>query len=465
MKLAQNSLLKEKNALTVVEGEFAKYNNLLTGVLREQVVQLSLSSAKKKPKALHAGEVQSLALKADKESTIMEITNISEVESIAGNLTEGITSFPAYQEERDCNAITSTSSPNRKQGARGTKRQPGQKITDIIQKLVQEQQLNATNVDASQVDGKTKRKSLDAVVAKLHEVKNQEIDKTFCVDLGSAKLVREHSKLDTVVEKLAAKQNQPQLFPTSYLVNREDPVKTAGTSESNILHTKAITSVDSSNSAKVTICNATGEDDKMEFGSVQGVEGKAITNSVDSDGKLKYKQKVSHEEENMPEIDIVKSVNDWAMDDSSPDDFGMQTVDTSLHHKTTVGPDKSTGQKLASPGTSRTVTVKVIAVTNQESTPAGSTVSSSSKSHKPKVIDSSSKNVLEKVTNNLTQKYQMKSVDLEILLEHDESRDNLDHVTCDGLTEYCAAKVYTPHQQSDVVSDVAFMGLLQVQGW
>ena len=462
MKLAQNSLLKEKNALTVVEGELAQYNNLLASVLQEQPqrvganqLQLSLPSAKK-PKVLHAGEPRSLGLEADKESTIVEITNSSEV---AANLvvpTKRTTSFPAYQEERDFNTITSTCSSDRRQVVRGTKRQPGQKITDVIQKLVQEQQLNATNADASQIDDKTKRKSLDAVVAKLHVVKNQELDKTFCVDLGSAKLVREHSKLDTVVEKLTAKQNQSQLFPTSYLVHHE--VKTAGTNECNILHTEADTSVDSSNSVKVTIPNLTGEDDKMEFGSVQGVKGKVVTNSVDSDGKLKYKQKASCEEKNISEVDNEKSVNDWAMDDSSLD------IQASPNKKTQIDlGGKSNVQKLASPGTSRTVTVKVIAVANQEPSPANSTVSSSSKSHNPKVIDNTSKNVLAKVTNNLTQKYQMKSVDLEILLEHDEFRDNSVHITCDGLTEYCTARAYTAHHQSAVVSDVAFMGLLQVQ--
>lgn len=462
--MAQNSLLKEKNALTVVEGELAQYNNLLAHVLQEQPqrvgtnrLQLSLPSAKK-PKVLHAGEPRSLALEADKASTIVEITNSSEVENTAANLTvptKVTTSFPAYQEEKDFNTITSTCSPDHRQVVRRTKRQPGQKITDIIQKLVHEQQLNATNADASQVDDKTKRKSLDAVVAKLHVVKNQELDKMFRVDLGSAKLVREHSKLDTVVKKLTAKQNQPQLYPTSYLVHHE--VKTAGTNECNILHTEADTSVDSSDSVKVTSPNLTGEDDKMEFGSTQGVKGKVVTNSVDCDGKLKYKQKASCEEKNKSEVDNEKSVNDWAMDDSSPD------MQASPNKKTQIDlGDKSNAHKLASPGASRTVTVKVIAVANQESSPVMSTVSSSSKSHNPKVIDNRSKNVLAKVTNNLTQKYQMKSVDLEILLEHDEFRDNSVHVTCDGLTEYCTARVYTPHHQSAIVSDVALMGLLQV---
>lgn len=120
---------------------------------------------------------------------------------------------------------------------REAKTKPGQKIANVVKKLTQERvthtpSIAAPNVKetaevaASLTDDKNTGKSLDAVVAKLHIVKKQELDKQFHVDLGSAKQVRENSKLDSVVEKLVAKQTRSELFPSSYPAHFEALVNT-----------------------------------------------------------------------------------------------------------------------------------------------------------------------------------------------------------------------------------------------
>ena len=447
VKAAQNSLLKEKNAQTVVEGELAHNKNSLATMLQDQSQKISTdlsSPAAKKPKVICDDEAIKHTLEDDK-STTMEVAGSTEVDS-----TVVVQVVPTEEKSvQDTRTVTNSK-------LIGAKLQPGQKISNVIERLVQDQQSNAANINTSEVEEKGKRKSLDAVVAQLHVVKNQELDKMFCVDLGSTKIVRENSKLDSVVEKLAAKQNQPQMFPTSFLVDHEDSVKTSDASVSSVMHTEADTSVDSSSTEKVIKHLSSRAEDinnKMEFDSASGFEeGKVVRNAKDYDGKLCKQNEVSA----AVCSDQLVDKEEW--NTSSVLATGDDGMYMSTEHETTSDSSyKNNAQKLTSPG--RKVTVKVLAVANQGPTPSESAVSCSSK----QIVSSSGKNVLAKVTNNLTQKYQMKSVDLELLLEHDESSDDLVHVTCDGLTEYCAARVYTLEHQNTVVPDVVFTELLQVQ--
>lgn len=115
---------------------------------------------------------------------------------------------------------------------------PGQKIANVVKKLSQEHHAHTSNQPsttasnnrekADEVEDKSTRRSLDAVVAKLHIVKKQEFDKQFQVDLGSVKQVRENTKLDSVVEKLVAKQSQSQLcdYPVHFETLPNKSIKT-----------------------------------------------------------------------------------------------------------------------------------------------------------------------------------------------------------------------------------------------
>ena len=247
MKVAQNNLLKEKSAVTVVEGELTHFRNLLAKFqqqsqqkpVQQEGVQATISKGDTPLKETGVMDLivtldepeqfatsttrtdQQASTSDDIKETCSDILNVQNHPADAAISTETITS--------DCtNPSLSFDKRLNSQVLTGSKVQPGQKIASVVKKLTQDHVIHAPSIavsDSEEVamctEDKNTRKSLDAVVAKLHIVKNQELDKQFHVDLGSSRLVRENTKLDSVVEKLVAKQTHSQPFASGYPVHFE----------------------------------------------------------------------------------------------------------------------------------------------------------------------------------------------------------------------------------------------------
>ena len=248
VKLAQNNLLKDKNALTVVEGELARFR----GLLSQQSQQKPMLPKNGQP---IGNTVDTLLLKT--KSDVADVTDAEQliVSSNIGQQTS-FTSDNAKDSSSDIvknpnlnNVATAgtetittecTSSPlslKKKSISKDDKIKPGERIDSVAKKLSKEAQERSTHATSRATltvekatphsENRNTRKSLNAVVTQLHIVKKQEFDKQFHVDLGPAKQARENPKLNHVVKMLVAKQSQSRRLSSDYPVDLQALTKSS----------------------------------------------------------------------------------------------------------------------------------------------------------------------------------------------------------------------------------------------
>ena len=339
---------------------------------------------------------------------------------------------------------------------------PGQKIANVVKKLSQEHHVHTSNPPSTaapkneemscQVEDKSIRKSLDAVVAKLHIVKKNEFDKQFQVDLGSVKQARENTKLDSVVEKLVAKRSQSQLscdYPVRFeaVPNKSADIMDASVhgmeadvsstvpdifDDSKIDMQRKSTVMKPSN-IKNSFHSIVGKDtDKpvIMFGNVDGEQEKKQGESVISSVKQGVQMKLA----SGPKIVKVETAH-------SDTNSGVQSGVIQLRSKD-QGDTKEghTATNLLNIPTKLPVGVPV-------------TFDEPSPQHKQ---------MLAKVNKFIIETFNVKPKVLECLPGSDDSQDTLNDSMCGSLTDFYAMNSTVSVQQESSVPDSTFMKLFQV---
>lgn len=507
VKLAQNNLLKDKNTLTSVEGELARFRSLLSKLQQQQSQQkpnqqkdnrTTISSVdsplkKKKsnvvqttvepnePEKFEASSSTDDNAKNTSSSNMVNIPTPANAPTIRPeDITSEFTSSPLSLSKRLNSKVT-----------REAKIKPGQKIANVVKKLSQEHLAHvlpstaasstvasstvasstaaSSNEEvANQIEDKSTRRSLDAVVAKLHIVKKQEFEKQFHVDLGSAKQVRENTKLDSVVEKLVAKQSQSQLLSSGYPVQFESLVSKSA---------KIDTALDSPVQYMEADVSSTVPDNFD--GNKIDIESKSVVTGA-SKFKGKFQGTLTR---NADKPVLVVGVAD-SKQVKRPDNVRQSVTNTPTKQGVQIklasmpkGINKAeTAYTVTDSGEKRSIHLrsKEPAVTK-----VGGTVSNlvslptklpSDESFSALMLSPRGKNILAKVNKFIIETFAVKPKDLftvkpkdlECLPEKDDSKENLNDSMCGSLTDFYAENSQVCVQQDCSIPDVIFVKLFQV---
>ena len=457
--------MKDKNAVTVVEGELAHFRSLLIQVQQQprqsptqQNNNQMLSNTVESPVKEEKSSVMDVTIPMDdsEQGSTADQQTPATSDDIKDTTSDVINSPNIDSATTTTGTASETNSPlslRKKLGTKEKKTIPGQKIANVVKKLSQERTTPAPAVAAaaSSIEEATVHnedrstcKSLDAVVAKLHIVKQQELEKQFHVDLGPAKQVRESTKLDSVVEMLVAKQSQAQ--PSiSYPVSFETPAKPT---------TKVNTAVASSKCMEADVSSTVPdnlEDNKMD------VETKSVIAEASKAKSTKIPDKpvvvagIANKQEKRQE-----NVND-------------SVINTALN-KQAVQMKLTTGAKSSKVETAHSATDSEIARSTEQVDTKDRVVVSSLPSLSTKLptlgtsimLTSRMQCTLAKVTKVLIEKFAITPKDLEDFLGQASLKEISNDSISGNLTEYYFNNSQIDVHQQSPVPDAVFVKLLQV---
>lgn len=451
--------------MTAVEGELTHFRSLLAKLISEQkftqpklnqsITSNDDGSVKQKKSCVvdtivasndHTTSSADHQTQVTSDNATVNMPNSTDVASRTKNISSEFTTSPLSFSKRLTSKVT-----------RETKIKPGQKIANVVKKLSQEHLIHAPSVVASgseevanQPEDKNTRRSLDAVVAKLHIVKKQEFDKQFHVDLGSAKQARENTKLDSVVEKLVAKQSQSQLLSSGWplhfetLVNKTATVNTVVNSSMHCMDADVSSTVpDNFDDCKM---NTETKSVKTE---ASMAKGKFQSTPTDKPVTLVTVRIADSKQENAGEL-VTDTVTKQA----------VQTKLTS-RPKSTL-PKTEPAQALDSE-----VKFNVTQLMRKEQTDATDGNSFYSLASLPTrltglpvtsfMLSSRSKQVLSEVQKFVIETFSIKPKNLESLLQKDDSREMLSDSMCGSLTDYYIENLQVYVQQDSSVPDAIFV--------
>lgn len=466
MKLAQNNLLKEKNAKTVIEGELAHFRSLLAKIQQQPYQkltqqddqQVTISNVQLKVKerksdlAVVSDEPKHFAASIDQQTSM---TSDNEKNSNTVNIpNQTISTDATIVMETDTSKHTNSLSRKlNSKVTREAKIKPGQKIDNVVKKLSQECVPHILNTTSSAkevtfyTDDKSTRRSLDAVVAQLHIVKKQQFDKQFHVDLGLAKQVRENSKLDSVVEKLVAKQSQFEA-----LLNK---------------NTTGISSIaDSSLPCMEPDVSSTVPDD------LDDTESKSMVTEASIKAKDKFRSTLAKDTNEPVTLTAIPKTRQLYI--SIVDPVTMQADITKVQTKLVSGPNTvNKMETIQTPTDNEADDVsksRSKEKTDQKEEIANSTCFSTNLPTRVPVTSSTiapvtpvhSNVMLAAVRKYIIEKFSVKQMDLEGLLGQDDSNVILNDTTYENLTEFYAEISQGHTQQDTSVPDEMFVELLQV---
>ena len=471
--------MKDKNSVTVVEGELAHFRSLLVKLQQQppqkptqqknnQTLTTTVSNPLKEKKSAvvdvmltvddseqftSSSTDQQTSVTSDNTiGTTSDVTNIPNLVNAAttgaGNITSDCTNSPLSLRKKLNPKVTKESRTN-----------PGQKIANVVKKLSQERNTYAPNITAVEEvtfhnEDRSTRKSLDAVVAQLHIVKKQEFDKQFHVDLGSAKQVRENTKLDSVVEMLVAKQSQSQLLSSDYPLNFEPPATT----------TKVNTGVDSSPKCMEADVSSTVPDN------VEGSNVDMETQSVITEASKAKDKFQTMSTKSADEPVIVAGVAERK--EKRQENINDSVINTALtkqavQMKSTTGPksiskvetartatDGKTARSKEQTGTKDRISISGLPCLPAK-LPTGVPVTSI-------MLTSRIQCTLAKVNKFMTEKFAITPKNLEGLLGKDSSKEISNDSISGNLTEYYFENSQVDSQLQNSVSDAVFIKLLQV---
>lgn len=448
MKTAQNDLLKGKNAITVVEGELAHYRSLLARV-QQKLQQKSTQSKNHQttinddPKEKSNGtdiisdKSECFIASVEQRQTLVDAINKKSTVNIPNKTIVADVTINTDNNTSDCTDSSPLLSSSFKV-AKEAKIKPGQKIANVVKKLSQDRVAhppnNPSNSEevATHTEDKNTRKSLDAVVAKLHVVQKQELDKQFHVDLWSAKQVRENSKLDSVVEKLIAKQIHSQFFPPSYPIQFQTLVN----------ENTAV--VDSSHQCMEADVSSTVPDgNKFQSTSTRSVVKPVTVDGMD-DSRVTHQTNVKSVVNTVTKhADITKAQTKLV---SGPKDISKtKTAGMVTRAKTKEREQADDKNRVSNPSCLPREMPSVVPVT-----PATTTTS-----YCDIILDTVNKNMLEK--------FSVQPKDLEGLMKQDDSKHITADLTSESLTELISENSQVHAQQdTPAVPDAVFTEMLQV---
>lgn len=462
VKLAQNNLLKEKNAVTVVEGELAHFRSLLAKIQQPQ--KNNLTQQKGDQSTMEDNIMDTTTVVSDTTDQLAASSSNDQHISISSNNAKIASSDAANLPNLDNTTVQTKkisvkciNSPiliSRKlnsTGAKETKIKPGQKIANVVKKLSQERvipthKMTASNTEevATHVEDKNTRRSLDAVVAKLHIVKKQEFEKQFHVNLGSTKQARENTKLDSVVEKLVAKQSQSQQLSSDYPLHFktlnttiDSPVQcteadVSSTVPDNVDNSKmdvetqpVITEIPKFHSTPTKKTNQpttkarNTDTPEKQLGDVSKAVIKTVT-------KQSIQVKLAGRPRNTDNVEPAHTVID-----------GKTNTVYQLRGKEHADKKETSGSNLASVPTKLSAEV-------------------------PDTLSPRSKDMLVKVNKFIVETFAVKPKDLESLPGKDNLREILDDTICGSLNDFYGENMQVCTEQESSVPDAIFVKLFQV---
>ena len=459
--------MKDKNAVTVVEGELAHFRSLLAQVQEQprqnptqQNNNQALSSTVEGPfKEKKSGMMDVTTPMDDYEQGSTADQQTSVTSDAIKDTTSDIINSPSIDSATTTIGTEKIALPlslRKKLTSKGTKENkviPGQKIANVVKKLSQERVTPAPTATSSveettlHNEDRSTRKSLDAVVAQLHIVKKQEFEKQFHVDLGSTKQARENTKLDSVVEMLVAKQNQAQLS-TDYPVSFETPAKSA---------TKVNTAVVSSPKCMEADVSSTVPDD-LE-GNKMNVETKSVITETSKAKSTKIPDKP---------VVVAGIANKQETRQENMNDSVINTACT----KQAVQMRSMTAAKSTKIETAHSATNNEIARSKEQAHTKGRVVVSSLPTHSTKLptgvpgtcimVTSRIQCTLAKVSKVLVEKFAIMPKDLEGLLGKASLKEISNDSISGNLTEYYFDNPQVNAHQQSPVPDAVFVKLLQV---
>ena len=502
VKLAQNNLLKDKNALTVVEGELANFRSLLSQQSQQKpmlqknnqtigsVVDSSL--IKTKSNVLDVTNVEKFTVNSNigqQTSDTSDNAKDSSLDIVNNPNLDNAATTSAGTENITSECTNSSLSLKKKSISKDDKIKPGEKIDSVAKKLskeVQERDTHATSRATltvekvtSHSENRSTRKSLDAVVTQLHIVKKQEFDKQFHVDLGPAKQVRDIPKLNNVVKMLVAKQSQSGRLSSDYPVDLQTLAKAS----------KASAVVDSSSFpcmvSSTVPDNLDGSKIGMEANStIRGVS-RAQRKWIKKDPVAEKRQDVGNPMTVIPQQAVQvkltsepKSINKVGAPKTQRKSTKKDSVVVAeitekrqdVNGSVTVTPQQAA--QVRSTSKDDTITDSGVA-RSKEQTGTKQKVSLSSLMYLPfkrptgspvttVMLTARIQCTLGKVSKFITEKFAITPKDLEGLLEKNPLKEISNDATCGNLTEYYIENSQVNVQQKVAVPDAVLVQLLQV---
>ena len=405
--------------------------------------------------ASSSSTVQQTALPSDNvqstSSNVVIIPNSACATIKIASLTSGCTDKPPSLSTKLNSKVT-----------KEAKVKPGQKIANVVKKLSQEHHVHTPNPPstvasnngetADQVEDKSSRRSLDAVVAKLHIVKKQEFDKQFQVDLGlgSGKQARENTKLDSVVEKLVAKQSQSQLlcdYPVHFETVPNKSAKTDAVVDSSMHCMEADVSstvpdiFEIGMQRKSTVMDPSNSKSAFQSIAYKDTDKPVIMFGI-ADGEQEKRQRES----------VSNPVTRQGMQTKLPIRPKIIQVETAHTHTATNSGVKSGVIQLRNE--------------NQADAKEGDMATNSCLSEGVPITfeapSSQHKQMLAKVNKFIIETFNVKPKVLECLPGKDDSRDILNDTMCGSLTDFYAVNSTVCVQQESSFPGATFVKLLQV---
>lgn len=460
--------MKDKNAVTVVEGELAHFRSLLAQVQQQprqnptqQNNNQPLSSTVESPFKEEKSSIidvtipmddseqsstadQQTSVSSDTQDTTSDVINSSSIDS-------GTTTIVTEMIASKTNSPLSLRKKLTSKGTKENKAILGQKIANVVKKLSQER-ITPAPTGASSVEEATfhsedrsTRKSLDAVVTQLRIVRQQEFEKQFHVDLGSAKQVRENTKLDSVVEMLVAKQSQAQVS-TEYPLSFETPAKSATKLNSAIISSPKSMEADVSSTVPDVL-----ESNKMDTETKSVIAETSKAKSTKIPNKSVVAAGIATKQEKRQE-----NVNDLVINTA----ISKQAVQMRL----------ATGAKSSKVETAHSVTDSEIARSKEQTDTKDTIMVSSLPSLSTKLPTpgtsimrtSRIQCTLAKVTKVLIEKFAITPKDLEGLLGKASLKEISSDSVSGNLTEYYFDNPQVDTHQQSSVPDAVIIKLLQV---